>query len=372
MQIMVGISREWTAAAFREHERHVWAIAYRMTGSAADADDVVQETFARALERPPERLDAPLRPWLTRVAVNVARDALRRRKRRRYVGPWLPTPVETGSDGPGPGPGADAGAGAGASVSAGAGAGMDADTGTDAGANAESRYGLRESASFAFLLALEALTPQQRAVLLLRDVLDYSVREAADALALSEGNVKTTHHRARRAMAAYDRTRRPPSAQLAAATRDALQRFLLALVQQDAAALEACLADGARALTDGGGEYLAALRPVHGRDRVARFLVGLQRKADWKGQFALRDINGLPALVAELDTAHTRWAPRAVLRLELDARDAIREVHLVVASTKLVAVAAAGTVAARSSSRAPGSSGRMSIDALATETGSST
>jgi RNA polymerase sigma-70 factor (ECF subfamily) len=261
------------------------------------------------------------------VAVNIARDALRRRKRRQYVGPWLPTPVETtGLD--------DAGA--------------DASADADAGVDAEARYGLRESASFAFLLALEALTPQQRAVLLLRDVLDYSVREAADALALSEGNVKTTHHRARRAMAAYDRTRRPPSAQLADATRDALQRFLLALVQQDAAALEACLADGARALTDGGGEYLAALRPVHGRDRVARFLVGLQRKADWRGQLALRSINGLPALVAELDAVKTRWAPRLMLRLELDASDAIREVHVVLASPKLVAVTVAVAVASQS------------------------
>jgi len=78
------------AAAFREHERFLWALCYRMTGSAADADDLVQETFVRALERPPPRTDLPWRPWLTRVAMNLARDALRRRRRRGYVGPWLP------------------------------------------------------------------------------------------------------------------------------------------------------------------------------------------------------------------------------------------------------------------------------------------
>ena len=76
-------------------EQLLWGLAYRMTGSAADADDVVQDTFERATAHPPARLDEPLRPWLVRVAMNVARDSLRRRKRRAYVGPWLPSPVET-------------------------------------------------------------------------------------------------------------------------------------------------------------------------------------------------------------------------------------------------------------------------------------
>jgi RNA polymerase sigma-70 factor (ECF subfamily) len=306
----------WTAGAFREHERHVWGLAYRMTGSAADADDVVQETFARALEHPPARLDVPLRPWLTHVALNVARDTLRRRKRRRYVGPWLPSPVETED--------ADEATG-------------DADTLHAVGT--EARYDLRESASYAFLVALEALSPQQRAVLLLRDVLDYSVREAAETLALSESNVKTTHHRARQAMLAYDRVRRPPTPALRDETREALQRFLVALVSEDAAALEASLSEGARALSDGGGEYVAALRPVLGRDRVARFLLGLQKKNRWRGRIALRMLNGLPAVVAEFDEPGERWAPRAVLRCELDERGTIREVHLVVASKKLAAIA---------------------------------
>jgi RNA polymerase sigma-70 factor (ECF subfamily) len=305
----------WTADAFRQHERHVWGLAYRMTGSAADADDVVQETFARALEHPPARLDAPLRPWLTHVALNVARDTLRRRKRRRYVGPWLPSPVETDD--------LDEGA---------------AETDTAHATGAEARYDLRESASYAFLVALEALSPQQRAVLLLRDVLDYSVREAANALALSEGNVKTTHHRARQAMRAYDRVRRPPTPALRDETRDALQRFLLALMTDDAAALEASLAEGARAVSDGGGEYVAALRPVLGRDRVARFLLGLQKKGRWRGRISLKNLNGLPAIVADFDDPGARWAPRAVLRCELDERGTVREVHIVVASKKLAAV----------------------------------
>jgi RNA polymerase sigma factor (sigma-70 family) len=305
----------WTAEAFRQHERHLWGLAYRMTGSPSDADDVVQETFARALEHPPASLDTPVRPWLARVAINAARDALRRRRRRRYVGPWLPAPVETeqldelAEDADGAGVG-----------------------------GLEARYDLRESASYAFLVAIEALTPQQRAVLVLRDVLDYSVREAADALDLSESNVKTTHHRAREAMRTYDHVRRPPTRALRDETRDVLQRFLVALVSGDAPALEAFLAEGARAISDGGGEYLAALRPILGRDRVVRFLTGLQRKARWQGRVALKSFNGLPAIVAEIDDPGSRFAPRLLVRCELDERGCIREVHIVVASAKLAAV----------------------------------
>ena len=186
--------------AFREHRGFLWGLCYRLSGNAADADELVQETFVRALERPPADLERPWRPWLTRVAVNLGRDLLRRRRRRTYVGPWLPGPVPTAADGlpcepvdPAPGPGA--------------------------------RYDRLESVTVAFLLALEALSPAQRAVLLLRDVFDYSVRETADALAMSEANVKTTHLRARRVMESYDRRRVPVTA--ARRSRPALEQFPL-------------------------------------------------------------------------------------------------------------------------------------------------
>lgn len=291
--------------AFMQHQRLLWGLAYRMTGSAADADDVVQDTFERALDRPPSRVDEPLRPWLVSVAMNLARDTLRRRKRQIYVGPWLPSPVE------GTEPTTDA---------------------------ADAHYDLRESASYAFLLALEALTPAQRGVLLLRDVFDCPVRDTAQTLGLSESNVKVIHHRARRAMELYDRTRRPLTATLQAETRAALEQFLSALASGDAAAAEACLASDARLLSDGGGEYVAALRPVLGADRVQRFLSGLYRKHAAHTSFAVRTLNGLPAIVAEQTGAGERWAPRFVIRCELNARGGIREVHLVVASAKLTGV----------------------------------
>src|SRR5437899_8508358 len=81
---------------FADHRKFLWGLSYRITGSAADADDVVQDTFVRAMERPPRQTDAPLRPWLVKVSLNLARDLLRKRKRRDYVGPWLPSPIPTG------------------------------------------------------------------------------------------------------------------------------------------------------------------------------------------------------------------------------------------------------------------------------------
>src|SRR5690242_9027045 len=152
-----------------------------MTGSAADAEDLVQETFVRALEHATQLQEEAMRPWLLRVAVNLSLDALRRRKRRRYLGAWLPAPIEAG------------------------------ETGGESSSGPDARYARLESISFAFLLALEVLTPRQRAVLLLRDVFDYSARETAAALDISEANVRIVHHRARGAMRAYDGERCVPT-----------------------------------------------------------------------------------------------------------------------------------------------------------------
>jgi RNA polymerase sigma-70 factor (ECF subfamily) len=281
-----------------------------MTGSASDADDLVQETFARALASPPARRDEPLRPWLVRVAINHARDRFRQRKRAPYVGPWLPSPVETGDDA------------------------------ADDEADPEARYGMLESVSYAFLLACEALTPRQRAVLLLRDVLDYSVEETARALDLREANVKTTHHRARAAMKAYDTAREPPTRAVQERTRAALERFAALLAMGDAAQVEAVLAPASTTVTDGGGDYRAALRVVHGASRVARFYVGLMKKVTATG-FAVRMINGLPALVVAIAPHAPRVAPRVVIRVDVDGAGNIAQVHLVAARAKLVGVAAA-------------------------------
>jgi RNA polymerase sigma-70 factor, ECF subfamily len=301
-------------SVFQEQRPFLWSLAYRLTGCAADADDVVQEVFVRALERPPADTTRAWRPWLVRVLLNLGRDLLRRRRRRGYVGPWLPSPIATGEgdeppsfDPPDlrPGPGA--------------------------------RYDLLESVSLAFLLALEALTPSQRAVLLLRDVLDYSVRETASALDMSEANVKTTHLRARRAMAAYDRVRPSLAAGQRQQTGSTLQRFLLALGTGDTAAVEALLAKDARVTTDGGGEFVTARRIVIGRDKVARFALGLAAKAGALPQVELRTLNGLPAVILT-GALGTGWAPRVVLQVALDDEGRIRDVWSITATRKLTAV----------------------------------
>src|ERR1041384_2357863 len=87
-----------SAQVLENDRRLLWGLCYRMTGNAADADDLVQETFVRALKNPPARTDEPWRPWLVRVAINLGRDLLRRRRRQAYEGIWLPSPIETGEE----------------------------------------------------------------------------------------------------------------------------------------------------------------------------------------------------------------------------------------------------------------------------------
>lgn len=297
----------------REHRRYLWGLCYRLTGSAADADDLVQETLLRAIERPPARADEPVRPWLTRVAVNLGIDRLRARRRRAYDGPWLPSPVETDGDGA-------------------------LEIGVEP-VETEGRYDLLESVSMAFLVALEALTPRQRAIVLLCDVFDWSVKEAADALGMTETAVKTMHHRARRALSVYEssRTRRTP--ELVEKTRAALGRFLLALGTADGKALESMLDAEVRHLSDGGGEFFAARLPILGRDRVGRLLVGLGKRRSMATRFALRMVNGMPAVVLE-HAPGRKMAPRSVLQCEIGEDGTIRAIYWVLATKKLSAVGA--------------------------------
>lgn len=301
------------APKLAEHERLLWGVCYRMTGSSADADDLVQETFLRAMERPPARTDEPLAPWLLCVAMNLSRDTLRKRKRHGYVGAWLPAPIEAEEV---------------ASFE------IEGEGGT------EGRYDLIESVSFAFLLALEVLTPNQRAVLLMRDVLDRSVRETADALGLSEANVKVVHHRARQALEPYDATRAStrPTGEVAERTAAALRRFVTALASGDEAVLASVFADGAEAWNDGGGEFLAARRIVAGASRVAKLYLGLTKKSSPVQRFELRALNGVPAIVAER-TAHQGEAPRFVLACDVDAEGKIVRLYTVLATPKLAHVA---------------------------------
>jgi RNA polymerase sigma-70 factor (ECF subfamily) len=293
---------------YREHGDFLRGYCYRLTGSVADAHDLVQEAFVRAIEHPPRDTGASWRPWLVRVATNLLRDR-RRRERREYVGSWLPAPIDT-----------------------------TAESWWSSGLSddAHARYQVAESVTFAFLLALETLTPRERAVLLLRDVYDYSTRECADALELSEPNVKTTLHRARRALAEYDRDRNPPTEPLRASTASALERLLSCFATQDAGAMAALLAHDVEAISDGGGRFYAAQKPVRGREKVALFFSSVMRETGTAPvRFMARSWNGLPGVMIERDGMPDRYAPRFTFSVELDGEGLIRRTYAVLNPAKL-------------------------------------
>ncbi|MFI5320130.1 MAG: sigma-70 family RNA polymerase sigma factor [Myxococcota bacterium] len=301
-------------AAFRAHERALFGLAYRMTGCAADADEIVQETFARALAAPPPRTDEPWSPWLTRVATNLALDLLRRRRRRGESASWLPSPLPTGASD----------------------AVLELPEPRERAPDA--RYERLESVTFAFLLALEALTPRQRAALVLCDVCGYSAREAADALGASEASVRVLHHRARRALAGYDGARCRPDAALTARTRAALEGLVQRLFAHDALGLEALLREDVHTVTDAGGEF-NALRGVRaGRVGVLRFHLRVAERRGRGARIAACVMNGLPALAITFANAGPRQAPRVLMRCEVDADGRIRAIHSVLATRKLQGV----------------------------------
>lgn len=267
------------------HEQHrsfLWHLSYRLTGSTADAEDVVQETLLKSLEAKPSG-DRPLRPWLATVASRLSIDRLRQRQARPYLGPWLPGLVLTPDD-----------------------------EAERAGASTDGRYDLRESATVAFLVALEVLTPEQRAVLVLRDVFDQSAREVAEVLGLSEDNVRQVHHRARVALEGYDSQRCVPDRATVLRSRDLLEQLLTALVTGDSALAAKVLRSDVRSLSDGGGVYSAARVPVVGFERV--FLL-YRRLTELRpsSSFDFVRCNGLWAVQVRFEHSATHEAPRAVL-----------------------------------------------------------
>jgi RNA polymerase sigma factor (sigma-70 family) len=300
---------------FSEHKRLLWGICYRMTGSAADAEDIVQDTFVKALEKPPTDMEAPLRPWLVKVALNLSRDQLRRRRRREYFGPWLPSPVCTEGDSP-----------------------LQFDDPITAGISPAAQYDLTESVTLAFLLALEVLTPAQRAVLLLRDVFEYSTGETAEALDMTEINVKVTLHRARRLMSAYDKDRVSDFSSRVNYMRDTVQRFVSRLAAGDVHGLQQMLAADVVLVSDGGGEINALAEPVYGRTKVLRLIAKLYEAYRSVTQTSIEILNGEPAVLIHRSNVKPGHASLFTMHCELDEALLMRRLHFVFAPTKLSAL----------------------------------
>jgi RNA polymerase sigma-70 factor (ECF subfamily) len=257
------------------------SIAYRMVGSVSDAEDIVQEAFLRFHRQAGagESIDSP-KAYLSTVTTRLSIDHLRsaRVRRERYVGTWLPEPILTDEW-------EEAG-------------GQEAET--------------ADSLSLAFLVLLESLTPVERAVFLLREVFNHGYDEIASVVGKSEENCRQIAARARRQVEA-----KKPRFEASRARREELtRRFFDAVAQQDTKGLTELLAADVVAYGDGGGKALAISRPIHGRERVARLLlgsiargerlvVGGMRFAEVNGQpgAVFFDVDGRPALVVSLDIA---------------------------------------------------------------------
>ena len=235
--------------------RRLWGVAYRMTGTVQDADEVVQDCFLRLLERPPADTGRPLDGWMVTVALNLSRDRLRRRQREAYLGPWLPAPVPDER-------------------------------------LADEALMMRETASWAFLRAAEALSPTQRAVFLAREVLELSAAETAAALDSSPGAVDVALHEARARLGkAPKRPRKRDDAVVLA--------FLGALQLGLTGAATRLLHPNAVALNDGGGVVQAARVPVRGAGKIVTFFRRLQRQYPAGVRWRLRRCNGALTVVGE-------------------------------------------------------------------------
>ena len=229
------------AEVFDRNRPLLFSIAYRMTGSVMDAEDAVQEAYLRWQRASDDEVRSPsayLSRVVTRLSINRLRSA--RVRREQYVGPWLPEPV------------------LGEQVQ-------------EIGDQAE----LEDSLSMAFLVLLESLTPVERAVFVLREVFDYEYAEIASLVGKSEANCRQISHRARQSVAA----RRPRFESSPQQEERLLEGFLRASLSGDMEALLALLSEDVILYSDGGGKTQAALKPIYGADRVARFLSGILKKA---------------------------------------------------------------------------------------------
>jgi len=251
-------------------------LAYRMLGSATEAEDIVQDVALRFLGVNPEEVRAP-EQYLTAMTARACIDHLRSARRRRevYVGPWLPEPVRGGSFDPGEG------------------------------------IERAETVSTAFLVLLQALSPLERAAFLLRSVFEYDYGEIAATLGRSEAACRQLVSRAQ----AHVKQRRQRFSASAAANRRLTERFLDAARSGDVASLVRMLADDATMWADGGGKVAAAARPVHGAERVARYLIGVLEKMPSPLDARIEDVNGAPGIVL-----YRRGRPDSAISLAMRGR----------------------------------------------------
>lgn len=282
---------------FERERPRLKRLAYRMLGSVAEAEDVVQDAWLRISSEDRDGVD-DLPAWLTRVVSRLALDRLRSAQARRehYVGAWLPEPwIEA------------------------------VDTPCDPVERAE-------DVTVAFLLALERLSPLERAVFLLREAFDEDYAAVAVALGRSEASVRQLAARAR----AHIQAGRPRFSADRATAERLFGVFLKAAATGDTGELATLLAEDVTFVSDGGGRRLAALNPVIGRDRVVRLLQGLIRKfRPDDAEFRALIVNGVPGLLARDAQGLAVWS------LEVDGAGRIAAIYGVLNPEKLTHAASA-------------------------------
>jgi RNA polymerase sigma-70 factor, ECF subfamily len=246
---------------FEEHRQLLFGIAYRMLGTVMDAQDMVQDTFLRWQQTSPDEVRSP-RAWLTtvisRLCINHLKSA--RVQRETYVGPWLPEPLV-------------------------------AERGSQPVENAQ----LADSLSLAFLVLLETLTPTERAVFILREVLNYEFSEIAPIVNRSEVNCRQILARARK----HVEERRPRFDASPEQAEELMLRFQRAVINGEIENLLSILASDVVLVSDGGGKAPALLTPIHGAERLALLVIsGTRRFASKTEVTGIARVNGLPGLVS--------------------------------------------------------------------------
>jgi RNA polymerase sigma-70 factor (TIGR02957 family) len=246
------------ADVFTDNRPLLFSVAYRLTGSVADAEDVVQDAWLRWSRVDADDVREP-KAYLVKTVTNLALTELTsaRSRRETYVGPWLPEPLLTSPD-------------------------------TAEGVE------MAESVSLAMLVVLESLSPLERAVFVLGEVFGYGQAEIGEMIDRDPAAVRQLAHRARE----HVQARRPRYTTDAATQADVVARFRDACAGGDLAAMMELLAPEVTAWSDGGGKVTAARRPVYGADNVARWLLGVLAKPGTQGlEMSIATVNGAPALL---------------------------------------------------------------------------
>lgn len=285
-----------TDLVLQQERGRLFALAYRMLGSAGEAEDAVQEALARWYAQPRDAVQNPA-GFLTTMVTNICLDQLKsaRRKREDYPGVWLPEPLAAVGDGP------------------------------------EEDLQRLESISLAFVSLLETLSPLERAVFVLVEVFDHSHAEVAAMLDRTPQACRQALHRARQSLAAHKRMAAP-----AERHRALLLSFVAAVRRGDVDELARMLAEDVESRADGGGFVRAAARPVVGVRAVSRLFAGLSKQVPPDLAVRIETVNGWPA--ALLSSGGVLWS---VVQLRADEGDRIQRIDNVINPRKLARVAAA-------------------------------